>query len=671
IYGVELPAEEPRFLTDTLDDPYAMPFDYGQVYNELKKSRKRANQVKIDAPVMVVIGNPPWRERARGAAKWLEERRDPRRPVDVSKRPSLDEFRTPGLGKFAFNLNNMWTYFWRWSAWKAFESNDPVGVVALITPSAYLTSRSYAGMRQYLRKTADEGWIIDLSPEEHRPDIRTRIFPETQHKICIGIFMRTGNPDPKTPARIHYIALAGTQRQKFDALSTLSTQAPGWEDCPADWQAAFRPGDSDWETFPALGDLFPWQQPGVNSNRNWVWAPDAETLQRRWARLVRASPAEKRPLFKETRDRRVDQTYPAMPGRPALSSPLIDDERITTETVPVAFRSFDRQQLIYDRRVVDFPRNELWQSFGPKQIYMCEQHAHAVSGGPAVVFTSLVPNVHCFDGRGGRVLPLFRDAEGCVANLPPKLTRVLARFLGHRIKAEDVLAYVAGVVAHPGFTQRFQRQLKTPGIRVPLTLDPELWREGVELGRRILWLHTYGERMINPAQKRPRSLGRVRRAGYIEPVPSGDDQLPTSVRYEEETQTLVLGEDTLFERAGRVHPVRKEVWEYHVGNLQIVRKWFSYRHPDPRRRRRTSPLDDINPSRWTAEFDDDLLDLLEVLEGCVELEPAQRDLLERILAGPLITADDLEREEVLPAPPPYQRPPNERQSEPLIQYDAQ
>jgi hypothetical protein len=125
----------------------------------------------------------------------------------------------------------------------------------------------------------------------------------------------------------------------------------------------------------------------------------------------------------------------------------------------------------------------------------------------------------------------------------------------------------------------------------------------------------------------------------------------------EETETLIIGEDTLFSLAGRVHPVRKEVWEYTVGGKQIVRKWFSYRHPDPPHRKRTSPLDDINPHRWTAEFDDELLELLDVLDGCVALEPDQADLLERICTGPIITLDDLEREGVLPAPSSYRKPP--------------
>ena len=33
-----------------------------------------------------------------------------------------------------------------------------------------------------------------------------------------------------------------------------------------------------------------------------------------------------------------------------------------------------------------------------------------------------------------------------------------------------------------------------PGLRIPLTANPQLFCEAVQLGRRVIWLHTYGER---------------------------------------------------------------------------------------------------------------------------------------------------------------------------------
>ncbi|HWO61482.1 MAG TPA: type ISP restriction/modification enzyme, partial [Umezawaea sp.] len=278
-----------------------------------------------------------------------------------------------------------------------------------------------------------------------------------------------------------------------------------------------------------------------------------------------------------------------------------------------------------------------------------EQHAEPLANGAALSFAAHVPDNHCFNSRGGRVLPLFRDRDSTEPNCAHSLLDKLGKYLGLTIDAEDMLAYIAAVVSHSGYTARFREELKVPGIRVPITLDTTMWCEAVKLGREVVSLHTYGERMgTHTNGRRPTPLVEV----------SADEgSMPNTIRYDEDTETIVIGEDTLFERAGRIGPVRAEVWNYTVGGMPVVRKWFSYRQQDPKYRKRTSSLDDINPTRWTARFDDELLDLLEVLDGCVALEPPQADLLDRILVGPIVTVADLEREGVFPVPLSARKPP--------------
>lgn len=65
------------------------------------------------------------------------------------------------------------------------------------------------------------------------------------------------------------------------------------------------------------------------------------------------------------------------------------------------------------------------------------------------------------------------------------------------------MAYVAAVTAHPAFTARFKAELVQPGLRVPLTAEAELFDAGVELGRTVIWLHTFGERFADPKRGRP------------------------------------------------------------------------------------------------------------------------------------------------------------------------
>ena len=49
----------------------------------------------------------------------------------------------------------------------------------------------------------------------------------------------------------------------------------------------------------------------------------------------------------------------------------------------------------------------------------------------------------------------------------------------------------------------------------------------------------------------------------------------------------------------------------------------------------------IQPDHWLPEYTSDLIDLLHVLGRLIALDPAQADLLNRICAGPLRSAEEL------------------------------
>lgn len=153
-YGAEIPDEEWRFLSDTLDDPSIQEIKFGNLYEAIAKSRRGANRVKREVPVMVVIGNPPYRDKAKNVGVWIEAP-----GTDRVGRPSLDAFRAVGKGRWEYKLSTVYAYFWRWATWKAFDAHpeDPSGIIAFITPSSYLDGQGFAGMREYLRRTADEG----------------------------------------------------------------------------------------------------------------------------------------------------------------------------------------------------------------------------------------------------------------------------------------------------------------------------------------------------------------------------------------------------------------------------------------------------------------------------------------------------------------------------------
>lgn len=634
--GLEVTDEKVRFyVTDTLDDPNVETLVSPYVYRPIADSRAQAIKVKIEERVMVVLGNPPYLERAKSQGGLVLA-------SNKGKSSMLDAFRGIGTGRLEFKLHNLNIYFWRWATWKVFEAHPehPEGVVAFVCTSAYTTGPGFAGMREYLRRQADWGWIIDLSPEGHQPEVPTRVFPDVQQPLCIGVFGRSRTADTTTPARIRYIALSGTRQEKFDALQTLTAASGRWLDCPTTWSAPFRPASQAiWNDCVALADLMPWQSPGIKPNRTWVYAPDQETLAERWRRLSLAPLTERSQLMKETRDRTIGLALSPhfnATGQPASLTADIDPQ---VSIMRISFRSFDRQYVIADRRVVDFARPDLWSTYGTHQTYLTTLFAESITSGPAVVFAAEIPDTHHYMGHhGGKVLPKYRDASGDRPNIAPGLIEHLSRQLGTDVTCDDLLAYVAAVASHPGFPTRFRSELRTPGVRIPLTLNPNLWHRAVSLGERVIWLQTYGERYVCSAAGRPQGPPRELRPDVLVPIPGAPDHMPECITYDRDTSTLHVGE-------GALGPVPSAVWDYDVCGTQVVKKWFDYRSKKPRVRK-SSPLNEIVATKW--DFTDDLRNLLAVLHGCVLLEPQQDDILAAILDGPLLTSTELEDSGVLP-----------------------
>ena len=287
---------------------------------------------------------------------------------------------------------------------------------------------------------------------------------------------------------------------------------------------------------------------------------------------------------------------------------------------------------------------------GKDQIFLVTQLREPLTSGPAVVFSAEVPDTHYFNGRGGRVIPLYRNIKKCIPNIVPGLIPLLCHRLKAVIADADLLAYVAGVSAHSGYTQRFRSELTQPGVRIPLTEDLRLWREAVEIGRHVIWLHTFGERFADEGRGRP-SHRLPGRPDVQQPIPGRPEQLPGRIEYQSLNKCLVLGWDQF----GCIGPVTRNAAEYEISGMRVISHWFDYRKRNPSGRRGASDLDAENLRRWTNRMTEELRDLVAVLEGCVSLEQRQADLLDRIVRGPILSTAELTEAGVVPPPDALRR----------------
>jgi hypothetical protein len=124
------------FVTNTLGNPYEEPELFPGYFGTVGESRRAANKIKREEPITVVIGNPPYKEKAKGKGGWIEA-------GSAAEGAPLNAWQPPrawGVGAHAKHLRNLYVYFWRWATWKVFD-HDPkndVGIVCFITVAGFL-----------------------------------------------------------------------------------------------------------------------------------------------------------------------------------------------------------------------------------------------------------------------------------------------------------------------------------------------------------------------------------------------------------------------------------------------------------------------------------------------------------------------------------------------------
>ena len=659
-----------------------MPF----ILLPIAEQHRKALAIKSAVPVIVCLGNPPYDRhdamdteseanlsqyggwvrfgdplpdnvvkdrRGRDRELRTTEAKLERRQQLAILKDFLDPATAAGHGVHVKNLYNLYVYFWRWALWKVFEHETATGpgIVSFISTSSYLDGDAFSGMREHIRRQCDEIWTLDLGGEGRGTRQDDNVFA-IQTPVAIAVAFRAKEAKTGKPAKVHHARIEGTRAEKLATLAAIDSFAKvKWQDCPDAWQAPFRPaGKGHYFDWPLLTDLMPWQQSGVKAGRTWVIAPEKEMLDERWSALLQVEKDKRQKLFKDSpTGRKAHQTATQLPPSDAKLKPVADlaKKSPSPNIVRFAYRSFDRQFIFADARLLDRPGPALWRAHGERQVYLTSLYSQALGLGPALTSSSHLPDLDHFRGSYGAkaVIPLYRTADASQTNITPGLLEILGRAYQRDVTPKDFLAYLYGVLAQPAFTARFETELETRELRLPITKDTALFEKVRKAGEQLLWLHTYGERFVPVKQTRVRVPPKA--AKCVKAVPGNADAYPETFDFNDETRTLRVGE-------GEFAPVAPEVYEFEVSGLKVVQSWLKYRMKNGAGRK-SSPLDDIRPERWTSQFTTELLELLWVLEATVKSYPQQERLLEAIVSGDCFRADELPRvPEVMRKPPKTQ-----------------
>lgn len=622
--------EPPQLRLESMRDPVAIE---GEI----------AASVKRDTRFTVVIGNPPYDREQKEVGEKGKRKGGVVRFGAAGLEPLLESviepMRRAGLGVHVKNLYNDYVYFWRWAIWQATELPTGPGVVALITASSYLDGVSMGGLRSVLRDAFEELWIVDLGGEGRGALTEENVF-EIRTPVAIAIGIRREKERGSRDCLVRYLRVPGTRADKFARLRTLSLDEVTHE-VPGDGLDPFIPrSDADYFSWPQITDLFPWIHSGCQLKRTWPIGESKTVLTSRWKALVHEAPRRRGILLKETRDRTAESSvaYLLSSGRHKRTLKKADLDERPEGIERYGYRSFDRQWVIADNRIADFPRPDLWKGRGDRQVYLTTLTSTKLGKGPVLTITPYVPDLDHFRGSYGakNVMPLFRDSTRRAPNITTGLLQFLSELLAREVSAEDVFAYVHALLGTPAFAEMFESELseRAGPVRIPITSDSGLFARALEIGGDLAWWHTWAERF---------------REGRADTLPAGSAQELAPVRGYPEKFRYIADESQLEVGTGLFGPVSPEVWAFSVSGLEVIPSWLGYRMA-ARKGKKSSPLDEIRPPRWT--FSNELLELLAIVEHTVEVTPAARALIQDIVAGPLVSVDSLPRPTYADMKPP-------------------
>jgi len=634
-------ARLPIFLGDTLGAKH--PHVIESLADPISTEGAYADEVKYDWNHSVLIGNPPYdRDAAAKGGFVLAPRVGGRSLFD----DILDDAKKHVIFSHTKSLNDLYVYFWRWAIWKVFEENTGPAVVSMITSSSWLAGPGFLGLRRLAREVADEISVLDLGGAGRGARKEENVF-DIQTPVAIVTLSRAGALDRATPAHARYQRVTGTRQGKLAVLRDLvaGPTAAAWVDLDSAWFAPLSPptGDNDWQSFVAVADLLPWQQPGCQFGRTSPVAPTKGVLEQRWARFVSTTDQSDRALcFGASSTGRNINTKVAGLLKLAEEPPGSKPQPI----VRYAYRSFDRQWAFDDPRWAKTESPSLWWSATRRQIFMTSLMTNKMNGGPGATVATAVPDFHHFRGSyGGKdVIPMYRDAKS-TPNADPKTLALLTR--RHRevdpsaasVTVERLFAYTFGVMAGTDYTARYHEALDTPGPRVPVSSDPGLFEQMVRHGERLIGVQTFGERFdANP----PSTKGIE-----WEPEPSRLPTAKSDIRYDSATEALCVAD-------GALTGVPEAVWKFEVSGMEVIPKWLGYRMAKPAGKAGSSksPLDKVRPTTWSPDWSVELVEIVAALKETLALVADGVAIFEEILVGPLVAADELP-----PVPAALRKPP--------------
>ena len=590
-------------------------------FPELVEERDRANRVKRDRPILVILGNPPYNGFAGMAV-------DEERELSTAYRRTKRVRRPEGQG-----LNDLYVRFFRMAERRIAEKTGR-GVVCFISNYSWLDGLSFTGMRERYLDAFDAVRIDCLNGDKFKTG---KIAPDGSPDP--SIFSTEGDPvgiqvgtaiatlvrqaDHAPTGKIGSRNLWG-QAKREELLATKEVDAEAvYEDIEPVLplglpfvQTAVSDGWFDW---PSLPELFPGSFPGVKTSRDgFLVDVDLDRLRSRIADYFdpRQSHEDIARLYPSAM--RTTARFNARAVRDTLLKRGGPDE---SGFIRFAYRPFDNRWLYWERetKLLDEKRADYRPHVFRENLWLsAAQHLRKGAAEPQACVTELMGCLHLIE-RTALLFPAWvldsGDSDGSArrANLSGRAQRYLDC---HGKNVEDLFHYVVSVLHDQNYREANAGALRMEWPRIPLPGWPDGRGDGAV--EEFEASATHGRelaRLLDPEATVPSvTEGVLRPEIAVIGVPSttdgrnmaGEDfSVTAGWGYSGPSGAVMPGQGRVVERArtpnecdefGAALPVLGEstfdiylngrafwrnvpatVWNYRLGGYQVLKKWLSYR----------------------------------------------------------------------------------------------
>jgi len=514
------------YLTNTLEEPVEM-HEILAFAGFLSKESNAAARVKRQAPITVVIGNPPYAGHSATKSEWIAGLL---RGTDSEGRRVENYFEVDGHGLDERNpkwLNDDYVKFIRFGQWRIEQTG--AGILAFITNHGYLDNPTFRGMRQSLMAAFDAIYVLDLhgslkkrektpdgGPDENVFDIMPGVA------ILLAVKRPVQTSEVSKTSEVYHADLWGLRGQKYAQLLKTYVGSTLWEAVsPCTPFYLFVPQDvavrAEYMQGWKITEAMPTNVLGFQTHRDrFAIAFDKEEIRRR-IELMRGKKLSDN-QFRERFGVRDNRDWQLTRARQQLRADKLWEKAITL----CLYRSFDRRWCYFSTVAMDYPRRELLDHVARRDNLCLLSSRQQATPGYRHCWVARDPANDCVVSTTSReanqvfLLYLYPDSTNATLfdsqeptdapggrrpSLSPDFITDLSQHLALRFipdgrgdlsqtfGPEDIFHYTYAVFHSPTYRTRYTEFLKIDFPHLPLTSDRELFAILAGLGADLVALH--------------------------------------------------------------------------------------------------------------------------------------------------------------------------------------